>query len=68
MSSSTTLVNVDADTASELNDFISRVIGNESTNFSNETKQLLESEKTEELISKYLEYTDKIFALEDSKG
>lgn len=68
MASNTSLVSVDAsDSAITLNEFISHFHTEESV-FLNETKALVDGQKTEQLIDKYLQHTDDLFSLDNEKG
>jgi hypothetical protein len=66
MSSHTTLVNVDVDTASKLALYVSQLIGGpEGSEYFNECKSLAADAKTESLIAKFLEKQSVIFAVEN---
>ncbi len=70
MTTYTTLVNVDADTAQKLASFIaSKLDSAESTErFNAECLQLIEKAATQELVNKILEQNDIILSLDDEGG
>jgi hypothetical protein len=66
MASYTTLVDVDADTASKLAQYVSTLIGGtEGTDFNTACKKLIEDSKTEDLVAKFLQQNKAIFAIEN---
>lgn len=69
MASYTTLVNVDGDTAVKLATYISMLIGNaaESTEYLAACNLLIIEQKTEELISNFLEKKDLIMNVDNEK-
>lgn len=68
MSSYTTLVNVDADTATKLAQFISQLVGgNDGNEFNAACKSLITDAKTEDLIAKFLTKRAAIFAMDNEK-
>jgi hypothetical protein len=68
MASYTTLVNVDGDTATKLSLYISQLIGGaEGNDYMTACKILIEEQKTEELISKFLAMKDLIMAVDNEK-
>jgi hypothetical protein len=69
MASYTTLVNVDAETAHKLTLFVSQLLPSaEGQQFYNESKSLIDSVKTAELINKILEQSKYILAIDDETG
>lgn len=69
MSSYTTLVNVDVDTAGKLTQYIAQLIGGtEGSEFSTACKTLITEAKTEALITKFLEKKNVIMKVENEKG
>lgn len=68
MASYTTLVNVDGDTAPKLSHYISQLVGGtDGIEYFTACKQLIEEQKTEELIAKFLEKKDLIMGVENEK-
>jgi hypothetical protein len=70
MTTYTTLVNVDADTAQKLVSFISSKLDNseQSQQFNQECLQLIETIAIPELVSKILEHNDVILSLDNDEG
>lgn len=68
MASYTTLVNVDGDTATKLSFYISQLVGgSDGSEYFTACKQLIEEQKTESLIAKYLEKKDLIMGVDNEK-
>jgi hypothetical protein len=68
MASYTTLVNVDGDTATKLSFYISNVVGGiDGTEYFTACKALIEEQKTEELITKFLEKRKEIMNIDNEK-
>lgn len=65
---STIFVNVDADTVATFNEFFSRLVGNDNSNFTSECNRLFEIGQIEKLIDRYLEHIDSIFNLDSENG
>lgn len=70
MSSHTTLVNIDADTAIKVATFISQQIsdGAQAKAYLTECSSLIDSAQTQPLIAKLLEQKDNILAMENESG
>ena len=69
MTSYTTLVNVDAEAAHKLSEFVAQLLPvNESQQFFNDCKSLIDALNTPALISKLLEQTKLILSIEEESG
>lgn len=69
MTSYTTLVNVDAEAAHKLSEFVAQLLpANESQQFFNDCKTLIDALNTPALISKLLEQTKLILSIEEESG
>jgi hypothetical protein len=68
MASYTTLVNVDADTLQKLSTFIAQLIGGaEGIEYLGGCRTLIEAQKTEDLITKFLSKKDLILSMDNEK-
>ena len=68
MASFTTLVNVNGDTATKLSLYISQLVGGpEGSEYITACKVLIEQQKTEELIAKFLEKKELIMGVDNEK-
>lgn len=68
MASFTTLVNVDGDTATKLSLYISQLVGGpEGSEYITACKLLIEQQKTEDLITKFLEKKALIMGVDNEK-
>lgn len=68
MASFTTLVNVDADTASKLCHMISQLMVADGEQYFNTCRGMIESNQTDALIEKIMEQKDVILALDSEIG
>jgi len=66
MTSFTTLVNVDAEIATKVSLFISKLIKSEE--YYHQCEDLIKQQNTSELIMKYLASIDTLFTIENDKG
>ena len=66
MTSFTTLVNVDAEIATKVSLFISKLINSE--DYYHQCEELIKQQNTSELINLYLTSIENLFAIENDKG